>query len=110
MRTSVRAALQVVLDSSLEFLARGDALSLCALKSGMRADLLGDAAFWESLTRQSLPSLEALPRGAMRGRRGFLWILRLLRDDTLRVRATPTPDAFRAPPGSPPQDIVCGAA
>ena len=76
----------------LEF---NDVFALTGLDRELRQKVLENSTLWESLTRSILPSLRAVPKLTPRGRAGFLWCLRLSREDTLRVRPTPIPDAFR---------------
>ena len=69
---------------------------LCAVDKALREKVLNRAALWECMTRSMIPSLQRVPTSVSpRGRTGFLQALRLFRDEKLRVRPSPSLDAFR---------------
>ena len=69
---------------------------LSAVDKALRQTVLNRAALWECMTRSMIPSLQSVPTSVTpRGRTGFLRTLRLFRDQKLRVRPTPSLDAFR---------------
>ena len=96
--SSTRAALvlELLIDHDPDVLSLSETFALSALGRELRQKVLDHSALWESMTRLLLPSLDYVPENLTpRGRNGFLWCLRLKRDDTLRVRPTPIPDVFR---------------
>ena len=69
---------------------------LSAVDKALREKVLNRAALWECMTRSMIPSLQRVPTSVSpRGRTGFLQALRLFRDEKLRVRPSPSLDAFR---------------
>jgi hypothetical protein len=93
--TSPRAVLETVLNHDLELLDLRTIFTLTSLDRESRQEILDHSALWESLTRRISPSLRLVPNSVTpRGRNGFLWYLRLSKDEKMRVRPAPRPVAF----------------